>query len=113
MTKDRLPPYFEKYFDNIVEETNKRFDSLEEVVKELKDILLKKNGILEKIQVHLIETKDYPQILEKNDKRLEKIEKWIDGFEARIGVVVTILGSVFALMFTLVKDAVVNLLRIK
>lgn len=106
MTRNKLPPYFEKYFDN-------RFDNLEKAVNELKDILLKKNGILEKIQIHLTETKEYPEILKENYKRLKRIEKWIEGFEARIGVIVAILGSIFALMFTLIKDAIVSLLKFK
>ena len=46
-------------------------------------------------------------------EKVEKHERWIEGFEARIGVVVAILGSIFALIFTLVKDVIVNLLKVK
>jgi len=88
MTKaDKLPPYFQEYLDE-------RFKRLEDNVNEIKE-LLKGNG-----SEGLVE-------------RVERHDKWIDGFEARMGVVVTILGSIFALAFTLVKDVVANILKFK
>jgi hypothetical protein len=88
MTKEnKLPPYFQEYLDE-------RFKRLEDNVNEIKE-LLKGNG-----DEGLVE-------------RVEKHDKWIDGFEARMGVVVTILGSIFALAFTIIKDVIANILKVK
>jgi hypothetical protein len=86
MTKaDKLPPYFQDYLDE-------RFKRLENNIDEIKVLLKGNEGVCEKVEEH---------------------EKWIEGFEARMGVVVTILGCIFALAFTLVKDVVANILKIR
>jgi phage-related protein len=46
-------------------------------------------------------------------KKVEEHDKWIEGFQARIGVIVSILGGIFALAFTLVKDVVANILKVR
>jgi hypothetical protein len=84
---DKLPLYFQKYLDE-------RFKRLEDNVNEIKE-LLKGNGV------------------EGLVEKVEKHDKWIEGLEARMGVVVTILGSLFALAFTLIKDVVVNILKVR
>jgi len=86
MTKvDKLPPYFQDYLDE-------RFKRLEDNIYEIKGLLKGENGLVERVEEH---------------------DKWIQGFEARIGVIVSILGGLFALAFTLVKDVVANILKVK
>jgi len=86
MTKiDKLPPYFQDYLDE-------RFKRLEDNITEIKGLLKGEDGLVEKVEKH---------------------DKWIEGFEARIGVIVSILGGLFALAFTLVKDVVANILKVK
>jgi hypothetical protein len=46
-------------------------------------------------------------------KEVDEHDKWIEGFEARMGVIITILGGIFALAFTLVKDVFANILKVK
>ena len=91
MTKEicdyRLPPFFKEYLDE-------RFKRLENNVNEIKK-MLKGNG-----NEGLVE-------------KVEKHDKWIESFEARIGVIVTILGSIFALAFSLVKDAIANIFKVR
>jgi hypothetical protein len=88
MTKaDKLPPYFQEYLDE-------RFKRLEDNVNEIKELLKGdgSEGLVEKVEKH---------------------DKWIEGFEARIGVIVSILGGVFALAFTLVKDVIANIFKVR
>jgi len=88
MTKaNRLPPYFQEYLDE-------RFRRLEDNINEIKK-LLKGNGgegLIEKVEKH---------------------DKWINSFEARIGIVVSILGSLFALVFSLVKDVIDDIFKVR
>jgi len=84
---NRLPLYFKEYLDE-------RFKRLEDNVNEIKK-LLKGNG-----NEGLIE-------------KVEKHDKWINSFEARIGIVVSILGSLFALVFSLVKDVIDDIFKVK
>jgi replicative DNA helicase len=46
-------------------------------------------------------------------RRVERLDKWSSDFQARMGIIVSILGSIFALAFTLVKDVVANILKIR
>ena len=88
MTKaDKLPPYFQEYLDE-------RFKRLEDSVNEIKK-LLKGNG-----SEGLIE-------------KVEKHDKWIEGFEVKMGMVATILGTVFAVVFSLVKDIITNIFKFR
>jgi len=90
MTKaDRLPPYFIDYMEERFKRLEDRFDNN---IAEIKELLKGENGLVE---------------------RVEKHDKWIEGFEARIGVIVSILGGIFALAFTLVKDVIANILKVK
>ena len=89
MIKDKLPPYFLNYMEERFKRLEDRFD---DNITEIKELLKGKNGLFEKVEKH---------------------EKWIEDFEARMGVVVTILGGIFALAFTLVKDVVANILKVK
>jgi hypothetical protein len=85
--ENKLPPYFQEYLDE-------RFRRLEDNINEIKK-LLKGNGgegLIEKVEKH---------------------EKWINSFEARIGLVVSILGSLFALVFSLVKDVIDDIFKVK
>jgi len=85
--ENKLPPYFQEYLDE-------RFKRLEDNVNEIKK-LLKGNG-----NEGLVE-------------KVEKHDKWINSFEARIGIVVSILGSFFALVFSLVKDVIDDIFKVK
>jgi hypothetical protein len=86
MIKDgKLPPYFQEYLDE-------RFKRLEDNVNEIKELLRGKDGLAEKVEKH---------------------EKWIEGFQARMGIIVSILGGIFALAFTLVKDVFANILKVR
>jgi len=88
MTKaDKLPPYFQEYLDE-------RLKRLEDNVNEIKE-LLKGNG-----SEGLVE-------------KVEKHDKWINSFEARIGLVVSILGGLFALAFSLAKDFITNIFKVR
>ena len=89
MTKEKLPPYFINYMEERFKRLEDRFDSN---IAEIKGLLKGKNGLVEKVEKH---------------------EKWIEGFEARIGVIVTILGSIFALAFSLVKDVIANIFKVR
>jgi hypothetical protein len=91
MIKDKLPPYFLNYMEERFKRLEDRFDNNITEIKEL----LKGNG-----NIGLVE-------------KVEEHDKWIEGFEARMGVVVTILGSIFALAFTLVKDVVANIFKVR
>jgi len=85
--ENKLPPYFQEYLDE-------RFRRLEDNVNEIKELLKGdgSEGLVEKVEKH---------------------DKWIEGFEARVGVVVTILGSIFALAFSLVKDVIANIFKVR
>ena len=85
--ENKLPPYFQEYLDE-------RFKRLEDSVNEIKK-LLKGNG-----SEGLIE-------------KVEKHDKWIEGFEVKMGMVATILGTVFALVFSLVKDVIDDIFKVK
>jgi len=85
--ENKLPPYFQEYLDE-------RFRRLEDSVNEIKK-LLKGNG-----SEGLIE-------------KVEKHDKWIEGFEVKMGMVATILGTVFALAFSLVKDIITNIFKFR
>jgi hypothetical protein len=85
--ENKLPPYFQEYLDE-------RFKRLEDSVNEIKK-LLKGNG-----SEGLIE-------------KVEKHDKWIEGFEVKMGMVATILGTVFALAFSLVKDIITNIFKFR
>jgi hypothetical protein len=89
MTKDKLPPYFLNYMEERFKRLEDRFDNN---IAEIKELLKGKDGLVEKVEKH---------------------DKWIEGFEARMGVVVTILGSIFALAFTLVKDVIANIFKVR
>jgi len=88
MTKaDKLPPYFQEYLDE-------RFKRLEDNVNEIKELLKGdgSEGLVEKVEKH---------------------DKWINSFEARIGLVVSILGGLFALAFSLAKDFITNIFKVR
>jgi len=88
MTKaDKLPPYFQEYLDE-------RFRRLEDNVNEIKELLKGdgSEGLVEKVEKH---------------------DKWIEGFEVKMGMVATILGTVFALAFSLVKDIITNIFKFR
>ena len=91
MTKDKLPPYFLNYMEERFKHLEDRFNiSISEIKK-----LLKGNngeGLIEKVEKH---------------------DKWIESFRAKIGIIVAILGSIFGLTFALVKDIVLNILKVK
>jgi len=85
--ENKLPPYFQEYLDE-------RFRRLEDNINEIKK-LLKGNGgegLVEKVEKH---------------------EKWIESFRAKIGIIIAILGGIFGLTFALVKDIVLNILKVK
>jgi hypothetical protein len=91
MTKDKLPPYFLNYMEERFKRLEDRFNISISEIKEL----LKGNGgegLIEKIEKH---------------------DKWINSFEARIGLVVSILGSLFALVFSLVKDVIDDIFKVR
>jgi hypothetical protein len=88
MTKtNKLPPYFQEYLDE-------RFKRLEDNVNEIKELLKGdgSEGLVEKVEKH---------------------DKWIEGFEVKMGMVATILGTVFALAFSLVKDIITNIFKFR
>ena len=88
MTKtNKLPPYFQEYLDE-------RFKRLEDNVNEIKELLKGdgSEGLVEKVEKH---------------------DKWIEGFEVKMGMVATILGTVFALVFSLVKDIITNIFKFR
>jgi hypothetical protein len=66
-----------------------RFDSS---ITEIKELLKGEDGLVEKVEKH---------------------DKWIEGFEARMGIIVSILGGIFALAFTLVKDFIANIFKVR
>jgi len=84
---DKLPPYFQEYLDE-------RFKRLEDNVNEIKELLKGdgSEGLVEKVEKH---------------------DKWIEGFEVKMGMVATILGTVFALAFSLVKDIITNIFKFR
>jgi len=84
---DKLPPYFQEYLDE-------RFKRLEDNVNEIKELLKGdgSEGLVEKVEKH---------------------DKWINSFEARIGLVVSILGGLFALAFSLAKDIITNIFKFR
>jgi replicative DNA helicase len=92
MTKvDKLPPYFVDYMEERLKRMEDHFESNINEIKEL----LKGNGS------------------EGLVKRVERLDKWATDFQARMGIIVSILGGIFALAFTLVKDVVANILKIR
>ena len=91
MTKDKLPPYFLNYMEERFKRLEDRFNISISEIKEL----LKGNdgeGLVEKVEKH---------------------DKWIESFRAKIGIIVAILGGIFGLTFALVKDIVLNILKVK
>jgi len=90
MTKtNKLPPYFINYMEERFKRLEDRFDSN---IAEIKELLKGKDGLVEKVEKH---------------------DKWIESFEVKMGVVATILGTVFAVVFSLVKDAVANIFKVR
>ena len=84
MTKNsKLPPYFKEYLDE-------RFKRVEENIEEIKELLSGKNGICEKVEQH---------------------EIWIKEFTGKITIIVSALGTIFGLIFTIAKDFFINFFR--
>jgi len=91
MTKNKLPPYFLNYMEERFKHLEDRFNIS---ISEIKELLKGNNGegLIEKVEKH---------------------DKWIESFRAKIGIIVAILGSIFGLTFALVKDIVLNILKVK
>jgi len=92
MTKaNMLPPYFIDYMKERFKHLEDRFNIS---ISEIKELLKGNNGegLVEKVEKH---------------------DKWINSFEARIGLVVSILGSLFALAFSLAKDFITNIFKVR
>jgi phage-related minor tail protein len=85
---NKLPPYFINYMEERFKRLEDRFDSN---IAEIKELLKGKDGLVEKVEKH---------------------EKWIESFRAKIAIIVAILGGIFGLVFALVKDIVLNILKV-
>jgi hypothetical protein len=90
MTKaDKLPPYFLNYMEERFKRLEDRFDSS---ITEIKELLKGEDGLVKKVEKH---------------------DKWIEGFKIKMGLVAAILGSIFGLAFALVKDVIANILKVR
>lgn len=49
----------------------------------------------------------------KLEEKVERHDKWIGEFTAKMTLISAILGSVFALFFSVVKDVITSVLKIK
>lgn len=87
MRNNKLPPYFQKYLDG-------RFDNIEIKITELKEILVGNGN-------------------EGLVKKVEKHERWISEFTAKLTVISAAIGTGVALIFSIAKEVIADFLKIK